>query len=236
MRTTQFNARQNTQQSPIAIAADSVQLQGDIVIPVKARGIVLFASSSSNICGNICHSPGNYYTARILHQAKLATLLIDLLTPEEAAIDLRTKHFDVELLAARLVGVTDWLRSSSDTQNLGLGYFGTDVGSAAVMLAATQRAADVGAIVSRSGRLDLAGSALAWVQAPTLLIVGEHDFPGIGINQDALAQLHTQKQLQIIPQASHLFAEPGTLAAAAWLASQWFQLILVQHGNSNIPF
>jgi pimeloyl-ACP methyl ester carboxylesterase len=107
-----------------------------------------------------------------------------------------------------------------------LGYFGADAGSAAVMLAATQRSADVGAIVSRGGRLDLAGSAIAWVEAPTLLIVGEHDFPGIGINQDALAQLCTQKQLQIIPQASHLFTEPGTLEAVAWLASQWFQLYL----------
>lgn len=222
MKTTQVNAQQNTQQSLVSIAADSVQLQGDIVIPVDAQGVVLFAHSS----GNSRHTPGNRYTAHIFHQAKLATLLVDLLTPEEAAIDLRTKHFDVELLAARLVGVTDWLRRASDARNLGLGYFGADAGGAALMLAATQRAADVGAIVSRSGRLDLTGSALAWVQAPTLLIVGEYDFLGIGINQDALAQLCTQKQLQIIPQASHLFAEPSTLEAAARSASQWFQLYL----------
>lgn len=225
---TQFNSQFNSQPSLVAIAADSVQLQGDITIPVDARGVVLFAYGN----GNSRHNSGNRYTAQIFRQAKLATLLVDLLTPEEAAIDLRTKHFDVALLAARLVKVTDWLRRSSDVRDLGLGYFGVDAGSAAIVLAATQRAADVGAIVSRSGRLDLAGSAVAWVQAPTLLIVGEHDFPGIGINQDALAQLHTQKQLQIIPQASHLFREPGTLAAAAWLASQWFQLILVQHGNN----
>jgi putative phosphoribosyl transferase len=218
MKTIQFNP----QQSLVSIAADSVQLQGDIVIPVDAQGVVLFAHSS----GNSRHSPGNRYTAHIFRQAKLATLLVDLLTPEEAAIDQRTKHFDVELLAARLVGVTDWLRRSSDARNLGLGYFGADAGSAAIVLAATQRTVDVGAIVSRSGRLDLVGSALTLVQAPTLLIVGEHDFPGIGINQDALAQLCTQKQLQIIPQASHLFTEPGTLEAVAWLASQWFQLYL----------
>lgn len=218
MKTIQFNP----QQSLVSIAADSVQLQGDIFIPVDAQGIVLFAHSS----GNSRHSPGNRYTAQIFRQAKLATLLVDLLTPEEAAIDLRTKHFDVELLAARLVGVTDWLRRASDVRDLGLGYFSADAGSAAIVLAATQRAADVGAIVSRSGRLDLASSALAWVQAPTLLIVGEHDFPGIGINQDALAQLCTQKQIQIIPQASHLFAEPGAIEAAAWFASQWFQLYL----------
>jgi putative phosphoribosyl transferase len=217
MKTTQYNP----QLSLVSMAAGSVQLQADIIIPVNAQGVVLFAGS-----GNSRHSPSNRYTAQIFCQAKLATLLVDLLTPEETAIDLRAKHFDVELLAARLVEVTDWLRRSSDVRDLGLGYFGADAGSAAAILAATQRATDVSAIVSRSGRLDLVCSALSWVQAPTLFVVGEHDFPGIGINQDALAQLHTQKQLQIIPQASHSFTEPGTLEAVARSANQWFQFYL----------
>ena len=131
-------------------------------MPKAVRSATIAANSKRGLkhsSGNSRHSPSNCYTAHILRQAKLATLLVDLLTPEESAIALRTKHFDIELLAARLVEVTDWLRRSSEARNLGLGYFGVDAGSAAVMLAATQRSADVGAIVSRSGRLDLVGSA-----------------------------------------------------------------------------
>lgn len=214
-----------SQENLVSVTADSVRLQGTLTLPVNAQGIVLFAHGS----GSSRFSPRNRYVAGVLQQARLATLLIDLLTPEEEAIDIRTRHlrFDIGLLAGRLVGATDWLRQNSTTGHLQIGYFGASTGSAAALLAATERPQAVKAIVSRGGRPDLAGSALSRVQAPTLLIVGGHDFPVIGMNRNALAQLQTEKQLEIVPGATHLFEEPGTLETVARLASQWFQRYLM---------
>lgn len=220
-RTTESKDRENL----VSVTADSVQLQGTLTLPVNAQAVVLFAHGS----GSSRFSPRNCYVAGVLQQAKLAILLIDLLTPEEEAIDIRTRHlrFDIGLLAGRLVGATDWLLQNPATGRLQIGYFGASTGSAAALLAATERPKAVGAIVSRGGRPDLAGSALSRVQAPTLLIVGGHDFPVIEMNRSALAQLQTEKQLEIVPGATHLFEEPGALEAVAQLASQWFGRYLI---------
>jgi dienelactone hydrolase len=161
----------------------------------------------------------------LLNEAKLATLLVDLLTLDEEAIDARTAHlrFDIELLAKRLVGATDWLTQYPDTQDLRIGSFGASAGAAAALVAAAERHNVVGAIVSRGGRPDLAGPALARVRAPTLLIVGGNDVQVIQLNRAALAQLRCEKQLVIVPGATHLFEEPGALGEVARLACEWFQ-------------
>lgn len=204
----------------VLVPAGQVQLEGNLVIPNTATGIVLFAHGS----GSDRHSPRNQYVAEVLHQNGLATLLIDLLTQEEEAIDLITRHlrFDIQLLASRLVHTTDWLTQNPETQNLAVGYFGASTGAGAALVAAAQRPQAIKAIVSRGGRPDLAASALPDVQAPTLLIVGGYDTPVIAMNQDALHQLRIEKHLEIIPKATHLFEEPGALRAVAQLASQWF--------------
>jgi putative phosphoribosyl transferase len=204
----------------VSVTAGKVNLEGNLVIPNGATGIVLFAHGS----GSSRHSPRNRYVAGVLQQAGLATLLIDLLTTEEEEIDLRTRHlrFDIGLLASRLVGATDWLVHNPDTCDLKVGYFGASTGAGAALVAAAERPEAVQAIVSRGGRPDLAGSALPHVKAPTLLIVGGYDTPVIAMNEDALAQLHSVKRLEIIPRATHLFEEPGKLAAVAQLASEWF--------------
>jgi dienelactone hydrolase len=206
----------------VSINAGTVRLEGDLVIPASAQGIVLFAHGS----GSSRQSPRNRYVAQTLQQAGLATLLIDLLTAEEEAIDRYTRHlrFDIGLLATRLVGATDWLRQQPATISLNLGYFGASTGSAAALIAATER--PVAAIVSRGGRPDLAGSALTRIQSPTLLIVGGRDEIVIDLNRRALAQIPAEKQLTIVPGATHLFEEPGALESVADLASQWFQRYL----------
>ncbi|MBH8565975.1 dienelactone hydrolase family protein [Nostoc sp. CENA67] len=211
---------QNPQEYLVSVRAGEVKLEGNLVIPEGATGVVLFAHGS----GSSRHSPRNRYVAQVLQQAGLATLLIDLLTLEEEEIDLRTRHlrFDIALLASRLVGATDWLAQYPETCNLKIGYFGASTGAGAALVAATERQEAVQAIVSRGGRPDLAGSVLPDVKAPTLLIVGGYDLPVIAMNEDALAQLRSPKRLEIIPEATHLFEEPGTLAAVAQLASQWF--------------
>lgn len=215
------------QEHLVLVSADSVRLEGNLVIPEAAQGIVLFAHGS----GSSRHSPRNRYVASVLQQEGLATLLLDLLTAEEEQIDHRTRQlrFDIGLLATRLVGATDWLCSTPATQQFSIGYFGASTGSAAALMAATKRPDRVKAIVSRGGRPDLAGAALTQVQAPTLLIVGGHDFPVIAMNEDALALLEqtTEKRLEIIPRATHLFEESGTLEQVAVLASQWFKRYLV---------
>jgi putative phosphoribosyl transferase len=205
----------------IRITAGAVLLEGNLSLPVGASGVVLFAHGS----GSSRHSPRNRYVARLLNAAKLATLLIDLLTPDEEAIDLRTAHlrFDIELLAERLIAATDWLTQQQATRQLRVGYFGASTGAGAALVAAPERPELVGAVVSRGGRPDLAGSALARVRAPTLLIVGGNDFPVIELNQAALAQLRCEKQLVIVPGATHLFEEPGALDAVARLAREWFE-------------
>jgi dienelactone hydrolase len=205
-----------------------VTLDGDLVLPEAARGVVLFAHGS----GSSRHSPRNRRVARVLNEAKLATLLIDLLTPEEEAIDLRTAHlrFDIGLLADRLVGVTDWLTQNADTRHLRVGYFGASTGAGAALVAAAERPDVVGAVVSRGGRPDLAGPALEQVRAPTLLIVGGDDLPVIELNRAALEQLRCEKRLVIVPGATHLFEEPGALDEVARLAREWFERHLMPAG------
>ena len=202
----------------ISVAAES--LEGNLGVPPGARGVVLFAHGS----GSSRHSPRNRSVAQVLRRAGLATLLTDLLTPQEEAVDARTRHlrFDIPLLAGRLVAITDWLTQHPDTRGLAVGYFGASTGAAAALVAAAARPEAVGAIVSRGGRPDLAGPALARVRAPTLLIVGGHDIPVITLNREALEHLHGDNRLAIIPGATHLFEEPGTLEEVARLAAEWF--------------
>jgi pimeloyl-ACP methyl ester carboxylesterase len=210
----------------VSIRIGRISLEGNLSLPEGARGIVLFAHGS----GSSRHSPRNRYVAQLLNEGKLATLLVDLLTAEEEKIDLRTAHlrFDIRLLAERLVGVTDSLTQNPDTRHLRVGYFGASTGAAAALVAAGERPDVVGAVVSRGGRPDLAGQALPRVRAPTLLIVGGNDFQVIDLNRWALRQLRCEKQLVIVPGATHLFEEPGALDEVARLAREWFELHLVQ--------
>lgn len=208
------------EECPVQIAAGKVTLEGNLCLPEEARGVVAFAHGS----GSSRHSSRNRYVAQVLRNARLATLLFDLLTPQEEREDLETAElrFDIGLLARRLVGATDWLRANEPTHRLGLGYFGASTGAAAALLAAAERSDVVGAIVSRGGRPDLAVPYLDRVKAPTLLIVGGNDFPVIQMNRTALAKLRVEKRLAIVPGATHLFEEPGTLEQVAKLASDWF--------------
>jgi putative phosphoribosyl transferase len=215
----------------VRVATGEVILEGNLSLPVGARGIVLFAHGS----GSSRHSSRNRHVARLLNEAQLATLLIDLLSPEEEAIDMRTAHlrFDIGLLAERLVGTTDWLMQQPDTRQLRIGYFGASTGAAAALVAAAERPDAVGAVVSRGGRPDLAGPVLAHVRAATLLIVGGNDVQVIELNRMAFAQLRCEKQLVIVPGATHLFEEPGALDEVARLAREWFEQHLVTHANQR---
>jgi putative phosphoribosyl transferase len=215
----------------VQVPAGAVTLDGNLGVPAGARGIVLFAHGS----GSSRHSPRNRHVAGVLREAGLATLLMDLLTADEEAIDLQTQRlrFDISLLADRLVGATDCLAQNPDTRDLTIGYFGASTGAAAALVAAAQRPDAVGAIVSRGGRPDLAGAALARVRAPTLLIVGGNDIPVIGMNQEAMAQLHVETTLEIVPGATHLFEEPGALEEVARLAREWFERYLSGRQRSS---
>src|SRR5919199_5595555 len=217
-------SRFDSDERPVRVSAGPIVLEGNLGLPDSARGVVLFSHGS----GSGRHSPRNRYVARTLREAGLATLLIDLLTPEEEEVDLRTRHlrFDIGLLAERLAGATDWLAQNPDARNLRVGYFGASTGAGAALVAAAERPGDIGAVVSRGGRPDLAGENLSHVRAPTLLIVGGNDRPVIGMNQEALAQLRVEKKLEIVPGASHLFEEPGALEAVARLARDWFSRYL----------
>jgi len=199
-------------------------LDGNLNIPEGASGIVLFAHGS----GSSRHSPRNQYVAQRLREQGLATLLIDLLTPDEETVDLRTRHlrFDIGLLAQRLIGASDWLGRNPDTRKLPMGYFGASTGAGAALVAAAELPERVGAVVSRGGRPDLAGSALARVRAPTLLIVGGNDIPVIEMNRAALDELRAEKRLEIVPGATHLFEEPGAIEKVARLASRWLERYL----------
>jgi dienelactone hydrolase len=205
----------------VQVEAGSVTLEGNLVVPGGARGVVLFAHGS----GSGRHSPRNRFVARALQEAGLGTLLVDLLTAEEEAVDAVTLHlrFDIGLLAERLVGATDWLARDGRTAGLSIGYFGASTGGGAALVAAARRPDRVAAVVSRGGRPDLAGGALTAARAPTLLIVGGDDRPVIRLNEEALARLAAPvKKLVIVPGASHLFEEPGKLDEVARLAAEWF--------------
>jgi pimeloyl-ACP methyl ester carboxylesterase len=204
----------------VQVAIGGVTINGDFNLPAEPDGVILFAHGS----GSGRHSTRNRRVARLLNDANLATLLVDLLTSDEEAIDMHTAHlrFDVGLLARRLIGATDWLAEYSDTRALRLGYFGASTGAAAALVAAAERPDRVGAIVSRGGRPDLAGPFLTRVRAPTLLIVGGNDEQVIALNEAALAQLAIEKQLVIVPGATHLFEEPGALEEVARHARDWF--------------
>ena len=204
----------------VQIPTGSVQLEGNLNVPDGARGVVLFAHGS----GSSRHSSRNRFVAKALQQAGLGTLLIDLLTSEEEAVDVRTRHhrFDIGLLARRLVDASDWLTQHPQTSGLRIGLFGASTGGGAALVAAVHRPDWIHAVVSRGGRPDLAGEALARVEAPTLLIVGGLDVPVIEMNREALEQLKAKKQMVLVPGATHLFEEPGTLEEVARLAADWF--------------
>jgi len=208
----------------IQITTDSVTLEGNLSLPQQDPiGVVVFVHGS----GSSRHSPRNRYVAQVLQEGRLATLLFDLLTAEEEQVDLVTRHlrFDIDLLARRTVGAVEWLRQQTLAQNLPVGLFGASTGAAAALIAAANRPQAVQAVVSRGGRPDLAGPALRQVRCPVLLIVGGLDTVVIDLNRQALDQLppEVEKKLVIVPGASHLFEEPGTLDQAAELARDWFQ-------------
>jgi putative phosphoribosyl transferase len=205
----------------VRVSAGPVTLEGNLAVPEEAGGVVLFAHGS----GSSRHSPRNRFVAGVLRKAGLATLLVDLLTAEEEAVDVHTAHlrFDIDLLAERLAGATRWLAEEPQTAHLPVGYFGASTGGGAALVAAAGLPGAVGAVVSRGGRPDLAGPALARVRAPTLLIVGGRDYPVIELNRQALRQLAAEpKELVLVPGATHLFEEPGALEEVARLASDWF--------------
>jgi len=196
-------------------------LIGDLGVPAGATGIVVFAHGS----GSGRMSPRNQFVAAALDQRRLATLLIDLLTQDEELVDRRTGHlrFNVRMLAERLVKIADWVHGDEELNHLPIGLFGASTGGGAALIAAAKRPERFGAVVSRGGRPDLAGSWLRHVLAPTLLIVGGRDEPVIQMNEQAMAQMHAEVRLEIVPGATHLFEEPGTLERVAALAGQWFE-------------
>jgi putative phosphoribosyl transferase len=210
----------------VTIPLPSVPLAGDLNLPSETLGLVLFAHGS----GSSRHSPRNQYVARILREAGLGTLLFDLLTAEEEQAEARTRHlrFDIPFLAERLVAATRWAREQRTLRDLNMGFFGSSTGAAAAILAAADLGKAIRAVVSRGGRPDLAGDALERGIAPTLLLVGGADTPVIALNEEAYDRLQGKKALRIIPGASHLFEEPGTLEQVAKLASEWF----VEHLHS----
>lgn len=214
----------------VRISVDaSINLAGDLTVPPGAHGLVLFAHGS----GSSRHSSRNKLVATELNRAGLATLLFDLLTEKEEYEERYTRHlrFDINMLADRLAAASDWAAREPQVRALPIGYFGASTGGGAALVAAAARPEQVGAVVSRGGRPDLAGDALPRVQAPTLLIVGGADEQVIELNEQALAQLRCVKRLEIVPGATHLFEEPGTLERVAELARDWFN----RHLSAPVP-
>ena len=212
--------------SVIQIPAGRAVLSGNLTIPENAAALVLFAHGS----GSSRHSPRNQFVARTLNRSGLGTLLFDLLTPEEEALDLYTREhrFNIGLLAERLVQATNWATQQEQTRDLRIGYFGSSTGGAAALVAAAQLSQGIGAVVSRGGRPDLAGDALPKVYAPTLLIVGGNDDIVIELNEMARDQMRCEAKLVIVPGATHLFEEQGALEQVAKFASDWFVLHLTR--------
>jgi dienelactone hydrolase len=208
----------------VTIPINQIYLNGILQIPKSANGIVLFVHGS----GSSRLSKRNQYVANILNEENIATLLFDLLTADEDAVDeITSEHrFNIELLAGRLLSVTDWVLNDANTKNLSLGYFGASTGAGAALVAAAKKPDALKAVVSRGGRPDLAGEALLNVSAPTLLIVGGEDGAVIEMNKNAMKQMHGETKLEIIPGATHLFEEKGTLEKVAKLAKSWFQRFL----------
>jgi putative phosphoribosyl transferase len=215
-------SKRSTTLREVSIAIDGIQLEGALANPKNAAGIVLCVHGS----GSSRHSTRNRFVAHELQSHGIGTLLFDLLTPDEEVFDRATAEyrFDIRFLADRLIGATRWAMSQPDLRSLRIGFFGASTGAAAALVAASELPIDaVSAVVSRGGRPDLAGDALSSVQTPTLLIVGGNDEPVIGMNREALEQLHcSHKKLVIVPGATHLFEEPGTLEKVADLAAEWF--------------
>jgi len=209
-----------TLQESLEIPVAGVALEADVTVPERASGVVLFAHGS----GSSRHSPRNRYVAAELGRAGLATVLADLLTPDEERLDARTAklRFDIDRLAVRTSALTDWISEQESMAGLATGLFGASTGAAAALVAAAARPNTVGAVVSRGGRPDLAGEWLRLVRQPTLLIVGGLDIQVMQLNQHALEMLRGTTRLVIVPGASHLFEEPGTLGQVAGLASTWF--------------
>jgi dienelactone hydrolase len=227
-------ANEGEPERTVEVPAGPVTLEGGLVVPDGAAGVVLFAHGS----GSSRFSPRNRYVARVLQQAGLATLLIDLLTRDEEAVDARTAQlrFDIGLLAERLVGATDWLGQDPRTRSLRLGYFGASTGAGAALVAAAERPDQVGAVVSRGGRPDLAGPALRRVRAPTLFIVGGDDVPVIRLNREALRAMGAaETRLVIVEGATHLSEEPGALEEVARLAADWLTCHLSRTDAATIP-
>lgn len=216
--------RDEIREWPVEVWSAGAVLAGSLALPSGARGVVLFAHGS----GSSRLSPRNQHVARVLQEGGVGTLLFDLLTLEEEEQDLRTAElrFDIELLTERVVGAIDWVAANQPTAGLALGLFGSSTGSAAALRAASTRPEKVAAVVSRGGRPDLAAEALPLVKAPTLLIVGGRDEQVIRLNRLALAEMVCSRELQIVPGATHLFEEPGTLDQVAELAREWFQRYL----------
>jgi putative phosphoribosyl transferase len=221
------------QSRAVRIPSGEATLEGELSVPVGANGVVLFAHGS----GSSRHSQRNQYVARQIREAGVGTLLFDLLTREEEEVDIHTRHlrFDIKLLARRLVDTTNWIKRENDTWHLRVGYFGASTGGGAALVAAAEVGEDVGAVVSRGGRPDLAGNeVLQRVKSPTLLIVGEYDLPVIKMNEDAYAWLRCEKELKIVSRASHLFEEPGGLEEVAQLAAEWFRQHLQTRSSSAV--
>jgi len=215
----------------VHIPVDGVSLAGDLAVPERAQGLVVFAHGS----GSSRFSSRNRYVADVMHQRQFGTLLIDLLTEEEDILDQRTGHlrFDVDLLASRLVAMAVWTRQIPELRTLPLGIFGASTGGGAALLAAAQQPDAFRAVVSRGGRPDLAGPALARVTVPTLLIVGGRDEVVIELNQQAMKRMSSASvDLEIVPGATHLFEEPGALEQVAGLAAGWFERQLASSGRS----
>ncbi len=209
----------------VRFSVDEVILEGNLSLPPRANGVVLFAHGS----GSSRFSKRNQYVADVLRGVGLATFLFDLLIAEEAALDEKTMllRFDIPLLAKRLVGATDWIREQKGIGGRPLGYFGASTGAAAALVAAVERPQDIAAVVSRSGRPDLAEGALPRVRAATLLIVGGDDYQVIEFNRAASEKMNTTREMVIVPGATHLFPEPGALEEVSRLATDWFRRHLV---------
>lgn len=217
---------QTTSVRPVAVTRGRITLDGDLGVPLGSSGLVIFAHGS----GSSRHSVRNRAVAQVLRDAGLATLLVDLLTPDEERFDRATAQlrFDIDLLAERLGRATEWALSDPGTRGLRIGLFGASTGAAAALLTASRYRRDVGAVVSRGGRPDLAGPALPLVTAPVLLLVGGRDPSVLRLNQSAAERLGGPHRLVVIPGATHLFEEPGTLEEVARLASDWFVQHLVE--------